>query len=104
MSEITGKWIQPEGQAFAGLWFEFKDDCTFLARLDEMSIESSGTYSAIDGLIDMDQTKHTLGLLGKFTGRYSVEGDTLVMNLGDPGAVRPDGLDGKNRRLYKRIA
>lgn len=104
MDAIKGKWEQPEGQAFAGLSFEFKKDGTFLACLPEMGIESSGTYTAADGLIDLDQTRHTLGLIGKFTGRYSIECDTLIMNLGDPGAARPDGLDGKNRRVYKRIA
>lgn len=104
MSEIWGKWQQPEGQAFAGLWFEFKTDGTFVARYEEMAIESTGTYTAANGLIDMDQTHHTLGLLGKFSGRYTVEGDTLVMNLGDAGAMRPDSLEGKNRRIYTRIA
>lgn len=102
MNEILGKWQQPAGQVFAGLWFEFKADGTFVAKYEEMAIESSGTYKAENGLIDMEQTKHTLGLVGSFFGRYVVEGDTLTLNLGDPGAARPDSLDGKNRRLYVR--
>ena len=104
MESICGKWQQPQGQPFAGLWFEFRTDGTFRAYFEDMGIESGGTYTAADGLLDMDQTSHTLGLLGKFTGRYSIEGDTLIMNLADPDGARPEGLDGKNRRLYKRIA
>ncbi len=103
MDSILGKWQQPEGQPFAGLWFEFKDDGTFKAYYEDMGIESGGTYSAADGLIDMNQTRHTLGLLGPFTGRYEIDGDTLVMNLGDPGTPRPESTQGKNRRVYKRI-
>ncbi len=103
MDPLFGKWIQPEGQPFAGLWFEFKEDGTFLASLPEMGIESSGTYIAREGLIDLDQSRHTLGLIGQFTGRYMVEEDTLIMNLGDPGGDRPVDLTGKNRRTYKRI-
>ena len=104
MNDLLGKWQQPAGQAFPGLWFEFRDDGTFLASLEEMGITSSGTYQAKDGLIDMDQTQHTLGLLGHFVGVYGVEGDTLTMNLADPGAPRPTSLEGRNKRLYKRIA
>lgn len=103
MEPIFGKWIQPAGQPFAGLWFEFNQDGTFTACLPEMGIESSGTYLAEDGLIDIDQTNHTLGLIGQYTGRYSVEGDTLIMNLCDPGGQRPDDLTGKNRRVYQKV-
>lgn len=81
----------------------FNEDDTFQACYTEMGIESSGTYTAKDDQIDMDQTKHTLGLIGQFLGRYSIDGDILIMNLGDSGADRPIGLDGKNRRTYKRI-
>lgn len=104
MESILGKWLQPKGQPFAGLWFEFKEDGTFKAYYPDMGIESSGTYTAADGLIDMDQTKHSFGLVGQFTGRYSVEGSTMIMNLADPGGARPDGLEGKNRRVYERMA
>ena len=103
MSEIVAKWQQPEGQAFPGLWFEFQPDGTFQAALESMGITSSGTYRAADGEIDIDQTQHTLGLLGHFAGRYAIEGDTLTMTLGDPGAPRPDGLEGKNKRIYIKI-
>ncbi len=104
MNEILGKWQQPAGEALSGLWFEFKADGTFLAKYEEMAIESSGTYVAENGLMDMEQTKHTLGLVGTFLGRYAVEGNTLIMNLSEPGAARPDSLEGKNRRLYVRLA
>jgi hypothetical protein len=103
MSDILGKWQQPAGQAFPGLWFEFRPDGTFMASLEEMGITSSGTYKAEAGQIDMDQTQHTLGLVGQFVGVYGVAGDTLTINLADPGAARPTSLDGKNKRLYKKI-
>lgn len=103
MSELQGKWQQPQGQAFPGLVFEFRADGTFQASLEEMGITSSGTYSAAEGKIDMDQTQHTLGLLGHFVGVYAVEGDTLTMNLADPGGERPASLEGKNKRLYKKL-
>lgn len=103
MDEIVGKWQQPEGQAFPGLWFDFKPDGTFQAALDSMGITSSGHYNAADGEVDIEQTQHTLGLIGRFVGRYAVQGDTLVMNLGDPGTPRPDSLEGKNKRIYVKI-
>lgn len=104
MSDIIGKWQQPQGQPFPGLWFEFRLDATFQAVLEEMGVTSSGTYQAADGLIDIDQTQHTLGLLGKFQGLYAIDGDQLIMTLSDPGGLRPEGLDGRNKRLYKKIA
>jgi hypothetical protein len=104
MSAILGKWQQPQGQPFPGLWFEFHRDGTFQAALEEMGVTSSGTYHAENGLIDLDQTQHTFGILGKFSGLYSIEGNTLTMTLGDPGAPRPDTLEGKNKRLYIKIA
>lgn len=103
MSDILGKWQQPAGQPYPGLVFEFLADGTFKASFAEMGITSSGTYKAANGEIDMDQTQHTLGLLGKFSGRYSVENDTLIMTLGDTGSARPDSLEGKNKRTYKKI-
>ncbi len=104
MSDILGKWQQPQGQPFPGLWFEFRLDGTYEAVLEEMGVKSSGTYQAADGLIDVNQTQHTLGLLGKFQGLYAIEGDTLTMTLSDPGGNRPESLDSKNRRIYKKIA
>lgn len=103
MNEIIGKWEQPEGQPYPGLWFEFNEDGTFKAALDSMGIFSSGTYTASNGLIDMDQTKHTLGLIGKFQGFYKVEGDTLYMTLGETGGARPASLEEKNKRTFKKI-
>jgi hypothetical protein len=104
MSDILGKWQQPKGQPFPGLWFEFRADGTFLAALEEMGVTSSGTYQAENGMIDMDQTQHTFGILGKFYGLYSIEGDTLMMTLSDTGSARPEALEGKNKRLYIKIA
>lgn len=104
MTDILGKWQQPKGQPFPGLWFEFRADGTYQAALEEMGITSSGTYHAENGQIDMEQTQHTLGLLGKFQGLYSIEGDTMIMTLSDPGGPRPESLDSKNRRVYKKIA
>jgi hypothetical protein len=103
MSDILGKWQQPAGQAFPGLWFEFLADGSFVAKLEEMGITSSGTYRAADGQIDLQQTQHTLGLVGSFAGLYAIEGDTLTMTLGDAGAPRPTSLEGRNQRLYKKI-
>jgi len=103
MTDIIGKWQQPAGQAFPGLWFEFRPDGTFQAALEEMGITSSGTYTAANGQIEIHQTQHTLGLLGKFEGLYAIEGDTLTMTLGDAGAPRPSSLEGKNKRIYKKI-
>jgi hypothetical protein len=103
MSDILGKWQQPKGQPFPGLWFEFRPDGTFEAVLEEMGVKSSGSYTAVDGKIDIDQTQHTLGLVGKFTGLYAIEGDTLTMTLSDPGGSRPEALDSKNMRIYKKI-
>jgi hypothetical protein len=103
MSEIIGKWQQPEGERFPGLYFEFFPDGKFRAAFDEMGITSSGTYTAADGLIDLDQTQHTVGVLGKFEGRYQVKGDTLVMALSDPFHLRPERLEHKNKRRYKKM-
>ena len=103
MSEILGKWEMIKGQPFPGLWFEFKEDGTFRAELPRLvKIKSSGTYTVGDeGTIDMDQTKHTMGLIGAFTGLYSIEGDTLKMALSAvPGGPRPTDLS--ESRIYKR--
>lgn len=104
MSSIIGKWEQPQGQAFPGLWFEFKTDGSFQAELAEMGITSGGSYKVDGSQIDLDQTRHTFPqLIGKFCGLFSIADDTLIMNLGDPGGTRPNSLDGKNKRLYKKI-
>lgn len=93
MREIIGKWIQKEGQPYAGLWFEFKADGSFDAEYDAMGISSGGTYTAEDGLITMQQTAHTFGLVGEFKGRYAVEDDELQMSLAaGAGQDRPEDL------------
>ncbi len=103
MPDILGKWEQPAGQPYPGLWFEFRADGTFRAELESMGITSGGTYTAADGEIDMDQTEHTLGLVGQFEGRYAVEDDTLKMALNSPGEARPQDLNHPNTRTYKRM-
>lgn len=102
MTSILGKWQQPTGQPFPGLWFEFRKDGTFTACFDEMGITSSGSYVLYADQIDIDQTQHTLGLLGKFAGLVAVEGDALRMSLASaPGGPRP--LDLSAARIYKKI-
>lgn len=103
MESIFGKWQQPEGQPFAGLYFDFQSDGNFSAHYDSMGITSSGTYTAQDGIIDIDQTGHTFGLIGKFLGRYAIDGDTLTMTLSDLDGARPESFEGKNKRIYIRI-
>ena len=103
MSNIVGKWQQQQGQPFQGLWFEFRLDGTFHAEFEEMGITSSGTYLAESGLIEMDQTQHTLGLLGEYKGLYAIEGEILTMILGDTGGARPETMDNKNKRIYMKI-
>lgn len=105
MSDILGKWQQPQGQPFPGLYFEFRADGTFQAVFEEMGITSGGAYALpAAGQIDLDQTQHTLGLIGRFFGRYIIEGDTLTMTLSDPAGSRPESIEGKNKRLYKKMA
>jgi len=103
MTDLLGKWEQPEGQPFPGLWFEFKGDGTYQAELASMGILSGGTYVAAEGKIDMDQTEHTLGWLGKFEGIYAIEGDTLRLALNNPGEARPVEFTPQNTRIYQRI-
>lgn len=94
MSEIVGKWVMQEGQ-FKGLWFEFKEDGTYVSELPRLiKIKASGTYTTSDGgLIDTDQTKHTMNLIGKFAGRYEIEGDSMKLIFAPvPGGPRPEDL------------
>lgn len=99
MSIITGKWVQEQGQAFEGLWFEFKSDGTFEAAYNPMGIESGGTYQIDGNHIDMDQTAHTLGMIGFFKGLFEIKNDKLFMALGSsPGGDRPEDLSGA--RIY----
>jgi len=99
MKEILGKWAQPEGQAYPGLWFEFKDDGTFKSHYDAMGIDSSGTYVIKDTHINMDQTAHTFGLIGKFEGIFEIDGNTLKMTLVS-AADKPRPTDLSEARIY----
>lgn len=101
MNPLIGKWQQPEGQAYAGLVFIFKEDGTFESEFAAMGITSSGTYQVKDDLISMDQSKHSLGLVGKFEGRFLVENDSLRMGFGNPGEKAPEDLS--NARLYLKV-
>jgi hypothetical protein len=100
-ADILGKWQQPAGQPFPGVWFLFKVDGTYRAEFEEMGITSGGTYVLDDDKIDMDQVQHTMGLVGRFLGWWAVEGDTLKMTLGLPNEARP--ADMSAARIYKKI-
>lgn len=98
---LLGKWTQTEDQPYPGLFFLFLEDGTFEARYDALGIISSGTWQADDGLIDMDQDKHTFGLVGKYEGCYKIEDNLLKMNLVTAGEhTRPSGFQGSV--TYKR--
>lgn len=101
MNPLIGKWQQPEGQAYAGLVFIFKEDGTFESEYSAMGVTSSGTYTVEGDLIHMDQDKHNFGLLGKFEGRFAIEGDTLKMGFGNPGEPAPQ--DVSKARLYLKV-
>ncbi|MEE4194947.1 MAG: hypothetical protein V2J07_07100 [Anaerolineae bacterium] len=101
MEKIIGKWTQIEGQAYAGLWFNFKEDGTFDAEYAPLGVVSSGTYEIDGNQIDMDQKKHTFGLLGHFRGIYEIDGDELKLALASgAGQERPTDLTGA--RIYKK--
>jgi hypothetical protein len=101
MDPIIGKWQQPEGQPYAGLWFLFNADGTFTAEYSAMGITSGGTYHVAEDLIFINQSQHSLGMTGSFEGRFVIENDTLTMALGNPGEEAPaDVIKG---RLYHKI-
>ena len=104
MSDILGKWQQPDSERYPGLYFEFLPDGKFRAVFDELGIKSNGTYTAANGIIDIDQTQHTMGVLGQFDGRYRVQGDTLIMALSDPFHLRPEALEHNIKRWLSRTA
>ena len=91
---ILGKWSQIEGQPYPGLYFDFLQDGTFEARYDALGIVSSGTWEVRENKIDMDQQKHTFGLVGKYEGIFEIDGDLLKLNLVAAGEhERPIDLD-----------
>lgn len=91
---ILGKWAQIEGQPYPGLYFRFLENGTFEARYDALGIVSSGTWQARENKIDMDQQKHTFGLVGKYQGLYQIDADLLSMSLVAAGEHdRPTDLE-----------
>jgi hypothetical protein len=98
---IIGKWQQPAGQPFPGLWFQFNEDGTFRAEFPEMGITSGGTYTLSASEIDLDQTQHSFGMVGKFKGLWLVEGGILKMSNGQANEARPKDLSGA--RFYEKV-
>ena len=100
---LLGKWTQTEDQSYPGLFFLFLEDGNFEARYDALGIVSSGTWQADECLIDMDQKKHTFGLVGKYEGCYEIEGGSLKMSLVAAGEhARP--TDFQAAVLYRKEA
>ncbi|MFH2103507.1 MAG: hypothetical protein ABIJ39_09175 [Chloroflexota bacterium] len=102
MSDIVGKWVLQEG-TFKGLWFEFNEDGTYDSELPRLvKIKASGTYTVSEGgLIDTNQTQHTMNLVGQYAGRYAIEDDTLKLIFGPvPGGPRPEDLS--KAGVYKK--
>jgi hypothetical protein len=92
--DILGKWVQGKDEAYPGLYFIFKEDGVFEAYYDALGVVSGGTYQTQGNQIDMDQTSHTFGLIGKFEGIYEIEGNVLRMALVGAGEQpRPTTLD-----------
>lgn len=94
MSEIVGKWVMQKGM-LKGLWFEFKENGTYYSELPRLvKIKAAGTYTVSEGgLIDTDQTEHSMNLIGQFAGRYEIEGDMLKLIFASvPGGPRPEDL------------
>jgi hypothetical protein len=99
MKDLIGKWRQKEGQPYTGLWFAFGEDGRFEAQYEPMGIVSSGTFEIDGGAITIQQTAHTLGMIGEFKGLYAIEGDELTMALAaGPGLERPADLS--DARIY----
>jgi hypothetical protein len=96
---LIGKWRQKEGQPYAGLWFVFDEDGRFTAEYEPMGIVSSGTYATEGDQIIMQQTAHTLGMVGEFKGLFAINGNELTMALAaGPGHERPADLS--DARIY----
>lgn len=101
MNPLIGKWLQPDGQAYAGLWSLFKGDGTFQSEYPPMGITSAGTYTVTNDIITMNQSSHSLGMTGVFEGRFLVEGNTMKLGFGNPGENAPE--DVSKARLYLKI-
>jgi len=95
---IIGKWQQPTGQPYAGHWLEFNLDGTFKTVYSEMGVTSSGTYIVSEDHIYLDQTQHSLCLLGKFEGRYKIDSASLLLSLHHTFDNAP--VDLSKARLY----
>ncbi len=103
MNGIAGKWAQIEGQPYPGLSFHFFEDGHFEAEYEAMGITSSGTYRVEGDQIDMDQTQHTFGLVGPYTGLFAVDGDHLKLHVvAAADHERPHDLSGAV--IYKKIS
>ena len=103
MSDLVGKWVQIEGQPYEGLWFRFNNDGTFEAQYEPMGIVSSGIYETDGDEITMQQSSHTLGMVGEFKGLYQIEDGKLKMTLAPgPGKDRPEDLT--DARVYNKEA
>lgn len=98
---IVGKWQQPAGQPYPGLWFNFTEEGLFTASYPDMGIESGGTYTLQDNLIELNQTKHTFGLTGRFEGRIEIDATVLKMAMGNEGEAAPSDLS--QARQYNKI-
>ncbi|MEA4813184.1 MAG: hypothetical protein VB108_11550 [Anaerolineaceae bacterium] len=99
---IIATWEQTPGSPYPGLRFTFEEGGKFHAEYEPMSIHSGGTWSIEDDKMDMDQTEHTFGLVGKFFGRYEIDGNLLKMNLvSGEDKPRPENLDGAV--VYMRV-
>lgn len=95
---IIGKWKQPEGQPNAGLWYEFHADGTFQEVFSEMGVKSSGTFIVSEDYIYLNQTQHSLGLVGKFIGRFKIDSTSLLMSLVNAGERKQ--VDSSKHKLY----
>lgn len=102
-NELLGKWAQIPGQPYPGLYFLFKDDGSFEAYYDAMAIVSGGSYQVEGNQIDMDQTSHTFGLVGKFEGIYEIDGDLLKMQLVTAGE-KPRPAQLSEPIIYQKVA
>lgn len=101
MDEILGKWVQVEGQPFAGLYFEFFEDGTFKGIYNAMSIVSSGTYEIQGNEITINQDKHTFSMIGRFDGIFEINDGKMKLALTEaPNGPRP--TDFSFAREYKK--